>query len=149
MPALNEALVTLWAASQATLAKKMQKVTDEAAPRRIAPAAPRAVFLLLHIAEAQLAIADMFFETQSGVAPATFFKVDEGQAIEVAEAHKLLAHSTELITNAISALAPDQWEEIKATPFGEISRLRGLGVLMDHTAHHAGQVAQAVKYGTV
>jgi hypothetical protein len=128
----------------------LSKLNAENSLNRINAQTATAGFYMRHIAEAQIMLSFNFFETNKGLPyskPLTLgVSSDEGQLFDVTETAQLMAQGTETLKEVIQHGNDEYWNtEIETKFFGKITRINGLGRILNHNAHHCGQIELCLK----
>jgi uncharacterized damage-inducible protein DinB len=129
----------------------LTKMTQENSAFRIHAAAGSVGFYMRHIAEAQIILSKMFFGTETNLPygkPLTLrVPNDDGRAYDLAETQHLMQTGNELLLNVIKTLPEADWHKPKTTVFGEKTPFQGIAMIMNHNAHHCGQIELTIKKG--
>jgi uncharacterized damage-inducible protein DinB len=129
----------------------LTKMTLENSAFRIHAAAGSVGFYMRHIAEAQIMLSKMFFGTETNLPygkPLTLrVPNDDGRAYDLAETQHLMQTGNELLLNVIKTLPEADWHKPKTTVFGERTPFQGIAMIMNHNAHHCGQIELTIKKG--
>jgi uncharacterized damage-inducible protein DinB len=129
----------------------LARMTDENSKFHIHQAAGSAGFYMRHIAEAQIMISQMFFGTTTGLPygkPLTLrVPNDDGRAYDLAETRQLMQMGQDLLANVIKTMPETAWHTPKTTVFGEKTPLQGMALILNHNAHHCGQIELTIKKG--
>ena len=144
----NELLLELWKANQGKLNTIVNKVTPENFNNRLSANTATVGFNLQHIGEAQVSLAQVVFGTEMKATRHTIAVADTGQVFSLETIKELVAQSGELVSKAIMEMHVHDWtKEVDHPRFGKFSYIKGLGMIMNHTAHHLGQIESAIIKG--
>jgi uncharacterized damage-inducible protein DinB len=129
----------------------LSRLTNENSQNRINHQTATAGFYMRHIAEAQILLCKLFFDTTVELPyskPLTMrVASDDGQLYDVEETHQLMELGYDTLRKAIAKTTTKTWNEPKPTFFGEGNRIQGLARLINHSSHHCGQIELAIKKG--
>lgn len=129
------------------------RLTAENSQNRINPQTATAGFYMRHIAEAQLLLCKLFFDTTTELpygAPQTMrVASDDGRLFDVEETRQIMELGYDTIRKAIADTSEETWNAPKPTFFGEGNRIQGMARLINHSSHHCGQIELAIKKGSV
>jgi hypothetical protein len=131
----------------------LNRLTAENSQNRINPQTATAGFYMRHIAEAQILLCKLFFDAAPDLpygAPQTMrVASDDGRLFDVEETKQLMELGYEALKTAIAKTSTKTWNEPKPTFFGEGNRIQGIARILNHSAHHCGQIELAIKKGMV
>jgi DinB superfamily len=131
----------------------LNQLTTENSLNRINPLTGTAGFYMRHIAEAQILLSKMFFETTTGLpygAPLTLrVPNDDGRLYDVEETKQLMQLGYDTLKKVIADTPDAAWQTTKTTVFGELTLLQGFSRILNHNAHHCGQIELAFKKGII
>ena len=129
----------------------LAKMTAENSSFHIHEAAGSAGFYMRHIAEAQILIPQMFFGTTTGLSYGKPFTLrvpnDDGRAYDLAETQQMIKTGQEILANVLKTFPEADWHKPKTTVFGERTPLQGFALILNHNAHHCGQIELTIKKG--
>ncbi len=146
----TELLSQIWLANQNAAQGPICKLTPDNYRNRLTPETASAGFIALHTAEVMHRFANMLFGRDVTIDLQAVGGVsDEGKPLDLGTIQQLTTDSFAIIADHIQQTSDEQWTEIIASPFGEVSRMQLLVFLMHHNSYHAGQIAQAIKKGQV
>jgi hypothetical protein len=104
-----------------------------------------------HIAEAQILLCNLFFDTKHTLpygAPQTMrVPSDDGHLFDIEETKQIMETGYEALKQAIANTDEETWQAPKPTFFGEGNRIQGVARILNHSAHHGGQIELAIKKG--
>lgn len=127
------------------------KLTPENSQNRINPQTGTAGFYMRHIAEAQIMLCKRLFELGDGLPygkPLTLgVASDDGRLYDVEETKQLLEVGYTTIKQVIETLTDEDWGRIMNTFWGDVSNLECFSRILNHNAHHCGQIELAIKKG--
>ncbi|MDZ7879947.1 MAG: DinB family protein [Saprospiraceae bacterium] len=130
----------------------LARLTVENSQNRINPQTGTAGFYMRHIAEAQIMLSKEFFGSAANLPYGKPFTLgvaaDDGRLYDVEETKALMESGYAAIQEAIKKLKKADWDTPKPTRFfGDITPLQGFSRLLNHNAHHCGQIELAIKKG--
>jgi uncharacterized damage-inducible protein DinB len=138
----------LWKQQRTFLQGAVNKLTEENKHKRLNTDTASAGFLMLHTVETIHLIAGMLFDQPMQIqASIQMREKDEGREIALAEIQEVLSAADVVMENVFQSFTDEKWQEKVSSPFGEITRLEGLGFLIYHTAYHVGQYMLTIKRG--
>lgn len=118
-----------------------RKINPENLGWRISPRAASVGFIYRHIGEILLLLGT-FLGAATEVSNTTMGFEDTGQGSDLEASHRLVNSGYDMLYYLVETHEPDWWLEKIETPFfGEIERMRMLGHILNHNAHHTGQIA--------
>ncbi len=121
-----------------------QKINPENLDWRLSPEAASVGFIYRHIGEIQLLLGT-FLGERTEVANTTMGFEDTGQGSDLEASHRLVDTGYAMLYDLAQKHGPDWWLEKIETPFfGEVERMRMLGHILNHNAHHTGQISLIV-----
>jgi DinB superfamily len=131
----------------------LSRLTPENSLNRINPQTGTAGFYMRHIAEAQILLCKMFFDTATSLPYGAPFTLrvpnDDGRLYDVAETQQLMQIGYDTLQQAIANTPEAAWNTAKTTIFGELTLLQGFSRILNHNAHHCGQIELALKKGSI
>jgi DinB superfamily len=129
----------------------LNRLTAENSQNRINAQTATAGFYMRHIAEAQILLCNLFFDTKLTLpygAPQTMrVPSDDGRLFDIEETRPLMEAGYAALKEAIANTDEETWQASKPTFFGEGNRLQGVARILNHSAHHGGQIELAIKKG--
>jgi len=147
MATINEIMSTLWKQCYYQQNQVFEKVNEDNFSFKLVENTSSVGFVFLHMAETQLFFANVFFGTPMDVVPLTLRTKDEGQVKDMEAVKEVIQKANKYIYDSIKSLPEEKWLEVVEAPFGKLTRVQGLGALINHTQHHIGQAIQAIKKG--
>ena len=145
---MKNLLTGLWANSQKRLISTTDKLTKENLRLRLNPTTSSLGFLMLHIGESQLLLAQLFFDIGSQTEYTFGYSAaDDGREISLDLTRKAIVDSEKLIHDYIQTLPEDKWSEEIETRFGKLSRFDALAFIVHHSSYHLGQAGLTLKRG--
>ena len=148
--ATNQLLLQLWEINQSKFQTLLSMVTDANLKYRLDPTTATVGHMSCHTAEAQLFLAKLFLYLDMPSFVSKARGVDAGNEYSLEEINDLAKQGRDLISKSILKMPAHKWfEEIEVKHFGKITPFKGLALMMNHTAHHCGQIEQAVKKGKI
>lgn len=125
-----------------------RKITPENGSWKLNPQAASIGFILRHIGEIQLLLGTFLGEA-TDVANTTMGFADTGQGADLEVSRRLVEAGYDMLYGLAAGHDAGWWLEQIETPFfGEIERLRMLGHILNHNAHHTGQIALTLARGS-
>lgn len=142
----------LWKEARTRLNQLLPTIATATLQNKIG-AAPNSVgFLLQHLAEVELLFAKNVFGNAAVrvVAKTVIEGKDSGIWTDLEAIKQLLDHAEVTLGATILEQDPRQWDTtITSKEFGTKTKAEALGRIVSHSAYHAGQIALAIKYGTI
>lgn len=127
-----------------TCSYSFEKVNRENLNWRLSPGAASVGFIYRHIGEIQWLLGT-FLGADTGVVNTTMGFEDTGQGSDLEASRRLVDSGYGMLYDLVEKHGPDWWLEKIVTPFfGEIERMRLLGHILNHNAHHTGQISLIV-----
>jgi uncharacterized damage-inducible protein DinB len=124
-----------------TSSYSFREINPENLRWRLSPGAASVGFMYRHIGEIQLLLGTFLGEATE-VSNTTMGFKDTGQGADLEVSHRLVDSGYAMLYDLAEKHGTDWWTEKIETPFfGEIERIRLLGHILNHNAHHAGQIA--------
>lgn len=124
-----------------TSSYSFRKIHPENLDWRLSPEAASVGFIYRHIGEIQLLLGTFLGESTE-VSNTTMGFTDTGQGADLEASRHLVEAGYEMLFRLADERDSDWWMATIQTPFfGEIERIRMLGHILNHNAHHAGQIA--------
>jgi len=124
-----------------------QKITPKNSSWRLTPEAASIGFIFCHIGEIQLLLGT-FLGATTDVTNTTMGFADTGQGADLEASRRLVEAGYEMLYGLAERHDSDWWLETVETPFfGEVERLRMLGHILNHNAHHCGQISLTLARG--
>lgn len=118
-----------------------RKINPENLNWRLSPKAASVGFIYRHIGEIQLLLGT-FLGEGTEVTNTTMGFEDTGQGADLEASHRLVDAGYAMLYGLAEKHQPAWWLEKTETPFfGAIERIRMLGHILNHNAHHAGQIS--------
>ena len=141
-------LTGLWNNTQKRLTSTLEKLTDEHLRFKLNDTTASLGFLMLHIGESQMSLANIFYGAVPDFkATYSYAATDDGKEIPLALIRKTLTESGEVVLEAIEKFSDAQWAETVDTRFGALSRFDALAFIINHSAYHHGQAVLTLKRG--
>ena len=141
MKTLNAVLKPLIDQNQFTCAYTFKKINPENLSWRLNEAAASVGFIFRHLAEIQLLLGQ-FLDVPTEVKNTTMGFQDTGQGKDLEKSNELLQAGYQMLLELAEKHPESWWMETIDTPFfGTVSRLAMLGHILNHNAHHSGQIA--------
>jgi hypothetical protein len=129
----------------------LDRLTTENSLNRINPQTGTAGFYMRHIAEAQIMLCKRLFRTEQGLPYGKPFTLgvtgDDGQLYDVEETKELMAVGNRVVKQVIDSTAEEDWGKIINTFWGDVSQLECFSRILNHNAHHCGQIELCFKKG--
>lgn len=151
MQTKTEILIALWIEARTRFTNQLTSLTQEDLKKKLPPSQNSAGFLIRHIGDVELLFAKNVFgasETRV-VAKTVIDKRDTGEWTDLEQLKEYVQDSFETLLAIIEKQNDTDWEtEITTKEFGTKSKAQAFGRIVSHTAHHAGQMAIVLKYGT-
>ncbi len=117
------------------------KIKPENSSWRLTPKAASVGFIYRHIAEIQVLLGT-FLGASTDVSNTTMGFSDTGQGADLEASRRLVDAGYEMLYSMADKHDSDWWLKTVETPFfGKIERLRMLGHILNHNAHHTGQIS--------
>lgn len=124
-----------------TCSYSFRKISPENLGWRLTPEAASVGFIYRHIGEIQLLLGT-FLGVRPEVVNTTMGFEDTGQGADPEASRRLVEAGYDMLYGLAQQHEPGWWSEKVETPFfGEIERIRLLGHILNHNAHHAGQIS--------
>lgn len=124
-----------------TSSYSFRKIHPENLGWRLNPKAASVGFIYRHIGEIQLLLGT-FLGERTEVVNTTMGFEDTGQGADLEASHRLVDSGYAMLYDLAEKHQPGWWLEKTETPFfGKIERIRLLGHILNHNAHHTGQIA--------
>lgn len=141
MITLNEVLKPLITQNQFTCAYTFNKINPENRTWRLNDSAASVGFIFRHIAEIQLLLGQ-FLDVPTEVSNTTMGFQDTGQGNDFEKSNELFQDGYQMLLELAEKQPESWWMETIDTPFfGTVSRLAMLGHILNHNAHHSGQIS--------
>ncbi len=126
----------------------VEKLKQEDLDKRVHPETATAGYFLLHLLEVEQYFFAKAFGVRGRIGGSTFGKApNHSPKISLQAMLDEIAWQAEAYVKPLSEISDDAWEEKIELPFGTFSRLKIFSKTLNHSAHHCGQIAQAVKHG--
>lgn len=104
-------------------------------------------FIYRHIGEI-MNLLGIFLGIKTDVQNTTMGEKDTGKDYDMEESRELIEKGYSMLNNLIDDMPEEDWFQTVDTPFfGSISRVRLFGHILNHNAHHSGQIALTLKRG--
>jgi|ERR671933_2749980 uncharacterized damage-inducible protein DinB len=143
----KEILLDFLAQNQTTCSFAFNQITPDNIDFRLNEQTASVGFIYRHIGET-MNMFGLFFGLPTAVQNTTMGRSDEGQGKNLDESHFLIKQAYDKLNDYVEATADSAWLDPIDTPFfGTVSRARLFSHILFHTAHHAGQIALALKRG--
>ncbi len=128
----------------------LEKLTTENSLNRINQETGTAGFYFRHIAEAQILLGKLFFDSSTNLPyenPLTMrVPNDDGRQYDIEETKMMMQTGFDSLKSIIENTSESDWHTIKHTqPFGDIMLIQGLSRVLNHNAHHCGQIELCFK----
>lgn len=124
-----------------TSSYSFRKILPENLDWRLSPEAASVGFIYRHIGEIQLLLGTFLGEATE-VSNTTMGFQDTGQGADLEASRHLVEAGYDMLFRLAAERDPEWWMGTIQTPFfGDIERIRMLGHILNHNAHHAGQIA--------
>ena len=141
MKTLNAILKPLIDQNQITCAHTFKKINTDNLSLRLNAEAASVGFIFRHLAEIQLLLGQ-FLDVPTEVKNTTMGFQDTGQGKDLEKSNELLQAGYQMLLELAEKHPESWWMETIDTPFfGTVSRLAMLGHILNHNAHHSGQIA--------
>lgn len=130
----------------------LARLTAENSLNRINPQTATAGFYMRHIAEAQIQLCKLFFGTEASLPYGRPFTLgvssDDGRLYDLTETQQLMNLGYETLRNVVQQTPVESWNDIKETKiFGTLTLIQGFSKILNHNAHHIGQIELCFKKG--
>ena len=104
-------------------------------------------FIYRHIGETTNLIGQ-FFGYETDVEGTTIGKKDTGIEFDLETSRMYFEKGYNTLEKLVAKTSDQEWlDEIDTTWFGKIERIKLLSVLLNHNAHHCGQISSAIVKG--
>jgi uncharacterized damage-inducible protein DinB len=142
-------LIQLWQEGRTRFTQVLEKFQEEDLKKKLSPAPNSIGFLVRHIGDVELLFAKNVFGQELQVRAKTVVaQRDTGEWTNLGELKDYVAHSAQMLQQAIEAQSDDDWNSsITTKEFGTKTKAEALGRITTHTAYHAGQISMLLKYG--
>lgn len=141
MNSLTQPIASLIDQNEHTCGYTFKKITFENLEWRLTADAGSVGFIYRHIGEIQLLLGQ-FLGEPTQVSNMTMGFQDTGQGKDLEASHQLITAGYTMLRNLVSNQTDAWWTETIETPFfGTVTRLQMLGHILNHNAHHSGQIA--------
>lgn len=141
MKTLNAILKPLIDQNQFTCAYTFKKINADNLSWRLNDSAASVGFIFRHIAEIQLLLGQ-FLDVPTEISNTTMGFQDTGQGSDLEKSNELLQDGYQMLLGLAEKHPESWWMETIETPFfGSVSRLAMLGHILNHNAHHSGQIS--------
>lgn len=141
MKNLSEPIASLIDQNEHICGYTFKKITPENLEWRLTADAGSVGFIYRHIGEIQLLLGQFLGESTQ-VSNTTMGSQDTGQGKDLEASNELIAEGYTMLRRLVSNQTDAWWTEAIETPFfGTITRLQMLGHIMNHNAHHCGQIS--------
>lgn len=151
MKTKTDILIALWIEARTRFTNQLASLTEEDLKKKLLPSQNSAGFLIRHIGDVELLFAKNVFgasETRV-VAKTVIDKRDTGEWTDLEQLKEYVQNSFETLLAIVEKQNDTDWEtEITTKEFGTKTKAQAFGRIVSHTAHHAGQMAIVLKYGT-
>jgi uncharacterized damage-inducible protein DinB len=144
----NSLLLQLWQINQAKFNATIDMLNDSNLKKRTNPQTASAAHISRHTAEGQLFLAKVLLNAEIPPFEPKGRGVDEGHDHSIEEIKNLAQQGNQVISKIIEKMPVHKWHEEYDVPhFGKQTAFKGFAMIMNHTAHHCGQIEQAIKKG--
>ncbi|MFM1879314.1 MAG: hypothetical protein RLZZ241_2180 [Bacteroidota bacterium] len=149
MKSLANVLIPLIDQNKFTCAYTFKKITTENISWRLNKETASVGFIFRHIAEIQLLLGQFLGEATE-VSNTTMGFQDTGQGNNLEKSKELLQDGYKMLLELAEKHPEYWWMETIETPFfGTVSRLAMMGHILNHNAHHSGQISLTLARHTV
>lgn len=125
-----------------------RKVDPSNQALRLNPEAASVGFMLRHSGEIMHILAK-FLGQNTSVENTTMGFEDTGQGVDTTASMHLVTTGYELLKEIVTTRESAWWiEKVRAPIFGTVERFKVLAHILNHNAHHAGQIALTLSKGT-
>ena len=141
MEATTQMIKLLIEQNRHTCSFALDKVSPENLYWKLNDEAASIGFILRHLGEAQLLLGT-FLGEGTEVSNTTMGFSDTGQGADLEASRGLVEAGYGMLLRLAAERDPQWWMGTTQTPFfGEIERIRMLGHILNHNAHHTGQIS--------
>ena len=149
MEATPQLIKLLIEQNQFTCNFALDKISSENLHWKLNEQAASIGFIFRHLGEAQLRLGT-FLGEQTEVSNTTMGFQDTGQGADLEASRHLVEAGYGMLFSLAAERDSEWWMGTTSTPFfGEIERIRMLGHILNHNAHHTGQIALVLsRYST-
>ncbi|MES2417074.1 MAG: DinB family protein [Bacteroidota bacterium] len=143
----KEILLEILDQNQSNCAFTFKDINEENINFRLNENTASVGFIYRHIGETTNTLG-RFLGMETDVMDTTMGQLDNGQRYDLEMSHKLMEQGYKMLAALIKNLPDEDWlEEVEASFFGKISRIRLFSIVLFHNSHHCGQIASAIVKG--
>ena len=118
-----------------------RKVDPSNASWRLNAGAASVGFILRHSGEI-MHLLTKFLGRATSVENTTMGFEDTGQGADITVSKELIISGYKILEELADSMEPEWWmEKVRAPIFGTVERFRVMAHILNHTSHHAGQIA--------
>jgi uncharacterized damage-inducible protein DinB len=148
----TQAYLQTWAEARTRFTNLLKDIKEEDLTRKLINTKNSAGFLIRHISDVELLFAkNVFGSAEVKVQAKTVIaQHDTGEWTNLKELLVYQQEAFEQLKAIIERQADTDWEQVITTKeFGAKTKAEAIGRIISHTAYHAGQLSQTLKYGTI
>jgi uncharacterized damage-inducible protein DinB len=138
----------VWDLNMRKVQSIINKTTAENAAFRLTPDTGTVGFYLRHIGEVMLSLSKLTFGTDNPVQTQTMrVKFDDGRVFDLEETKAIIEKGNATICEVMNKLSDADWDKTIATKWGERTPMQTIVGLINHNAHHVGQIELTILKG--
>mgnify|MGYP003669882028 CR=1 FL=1 len=143
----NEILSQLLEQNRKDCSHFCKNINTENSAYRLTEQTASVGFIYRHIGETTNLIGQ-FFGCETDVEGTTMGKNDTGTEFDLETSRMYFEKGYNTLEKLVANTSDQEWlEEIDTTWFGNMKRIKLLSVLLNHNAHHCGQISSAIVKG--
>ncbi len=151
MKTKTQSFISLWQEARKRFSDQLPQLTENDLSKKLTPSVNSVGFLIRHIGDVELLFAKNVFGAKDVkvVAKTIIAKKDTGEWISLSELKDYVDRAFHTLNSIVEKQKDVDWETLITTKeFGTKTKEEAFGRIKSHTAHHSGQMAIIIKYGS-